>query len=48
MLCPLFGQQMPLGNLELLLVGIAAEGNDLHTVKQGAGNGICRIRGRNK
>ena len=40
MLRPLLRQQMLLGDLELFLVGIAAEGNDLHTVEQGAGDGV--------
>ena len=48
MLLPLLGQQMFLGDLHLLLVGIAGKLNDLHTIQQGPGNGVQGIGGGDK
>ena len=44
MLFHLLFDQMPFGNLELFLTGIAWQGNDLHPVEQRPGNGIQGIR----
>ena len=41
----LLGQQVPLGNLQLFLIGIAGQLNDLHPVQQGPGNGVCGVGG---
>ena len=39
MLLHLFGQQVTLCNLQLLLIGVAGQLDDLHPVQQGAGDG---------
>src|SRR6185436_7824043 len=41
----LFGYEMPLGNLELFLLGITAELNDLHAIAERRLNGIQHVRG---
>ena len=43
MLLQLLGQQVLLGDLQLFLVGIAAQLDDLHPVQQGPGNRIQRV-----
>ena len=45
MLLQLLGQQVALGDLQLFLVGVAAQFNQLHTVEEGSGNGIGGIGG---
>ena len=44
----LLGQQVPLGDLQLLLIGIAGQFNDLHPVQQGPGDGIQGVGGGDK
>ena len=39
----LLGQEVALGDLELLLVGVAGQFNDLHPVQQGPGDGVGGI-----
>ena len=41
----LLGQQVPLGNLQLFLVGIAGQLNDFHPVQQRPGNGVQGVGG---
>ena len=41
----LLGQQVALGNLKLLLVGVAGQLDDLHPVQQGPGDGVGGVGG---
>ena len=41
----LTGQQMPPGNLQFLLIGVAAQLDDLHTIQQRTGDGAQVVGG---
>ena len=41
----LLGQQVPLGDLQLLLIAVAGQLNDLHPVQQGPGDGVQGVGG---
>ena len=44
-LCQLLGEQVALGDLQLLLIRVAGELDHLHPVQQGPGNGVCGVGG---
>ena len=48
MLFPLLGQQVPLCDFQLLLVGVAAQLDDLHAVQQRSGDGVGGVCGGDK
>ena len=43
MLRQLLGEQVALGDLQLLFVGIGVQLNDLHPVQQRPGDGLCGV-----